>query len=94
MTNYNIKDINQDGFINEADAAIMYPQGHGDAWGQYLTALTKYYELLRHPNYTWVAAGRTGQRSPARRWWWTITTSAALPSMPPARPRSAPRSWT
>lgn len=52
--NYNVKDMNGDGFINEADAALMYPQGHGDAWGQFLTALTKYYELLRHPNYTWV----------------------------------------
>ncbi len=54
VMNYNIKDVNQDGFVNEADAAIMYPQGHGDAWGQFLTALTKYYELLRHQNYTWV----------------------------------------
>ena len=54
VMNYNIKDVNRDGFINEADAAIMYPQGHGDAWGHFLTALTKYYELLRHPNYTWV----------------------------------------
>jgi len=52
VTNYNIKDINQDGF-NEADAAIMYPQGHGDAWGHMLTAIGKYYQLLRHPNYTW-----------------------------------------
>ena len=54
VTNYNIDDINLDGFINEADAAIMYPQGHGDAYGQQLTALTLYYQLLRHPNYTWV----------------------------------------
>ncbi len=54
VMNYNIKDVNQDGFVNEADAASMYPQGHGDAWGQFLTALTKYYELLRHQNYTWV----------------------------------------
>ena len=34
VMNYNIKDVNLDGFINEADAAIMYPQGHGDAYGQ------------------------------------------------------------
>jgi len=54
VTNYNIKDMNQDGFVNEADAAIMYPQGHGDAWGHILTAIGKYYQLLRHPNYTWV----------------------------------------
>ncbi|RME80717.1 MAG: PKD domain-containing protein, partial [Caldilineae bacterium] len=53
VTNYNIKDMNQDGFVDEADAAIMYPQGHGDAWGHMLTAIGKYYQLLRHPNYTW-----------------------------------------
>ncbi|MCX6032118.1 MAG: dockerin type I repeat-containing protein [Chloroflexi bacterium] len=53
VMNYNVKDVNGDGFVNEADAAILYPQGHGDAWGHYLTAITKYYELLRHPNYTW-----------------------------------------
>src|SRR5262249_3236066 len=33
---------------------IMFPQGHGDAWGHYLTALTTYYGLLRHPNFTWI----------------------------------------
>ena len=53
VTNYNIKDMNQDGFVDEADAAILYPQGHGDAWGQMLTAIGKYYQLLRHPDYTW-----------------------------------------
>ncbi len=53
VQNYNVKDWNEDGFVNEADGALMYPQGHGDAWGQYLTAIQKYYELLRHPNYTW-----------------------------------------
>ncbi len=62
VMNYNIKDVNRDGFINEADAAIMYPQGHGDAWGHFLTALQKYYELLRHPYYTWVAARRADRR--------------------------------
>lgn len=54
VQNYNLNDVNQDGFINEADAAIRYPQGHGDAWGHFLTAVTQYYQLLRHPNYTWV----------------------------------------
>jgi len=54
VNNYNIKDFNEDGSLNEADAAIMYPQGHGDAWGHHLTAIKMYYELLRHPNYTWV----------------------------------------
>ena len=33
---------------------LMYPQGHGDAWGHYPDRAQKYYELLRHPNYTWV----------------------------------------
>ncbi len=51
---YNISDQNGDGLIDEYDARILYPQGHGDAWGHYLTALTTYYDLLRHPNYTWV----------------------------------------
>lgn len=53
--NYNISDINADGFINEEDAMILYPQGHGDAWGHYLTALTKQYDLLRHPYFNWVS---------------------------------------
>ncbi|MCL5099413.1 MAG: hypothetical protein M1608_18145 [Candidatus Omnitrophica bacterium] len=52
---YNITDQNADGFIDVNDASIMYPQGHGDAWGHYLTALTKYYDLLRNTNFTWVA---------------------------------------
>ncbi|HMO03121.1 MAG TPA: PA14 domain-containing protein [Kiritimatiellia bacterium] len=53
--NYNVSDINQDGFIDEDDAMILYPQGHGDAWGHYLTALRKQYDLLRHPFFNWVA---------------------------------------
>ncbi len=50
---YEIENVNGDQAINEKDARIMYPQGHGDAWGHYLTALTTYYTLLRHPHYTW-----------------------------------------
>lgn len=50
---YNITDQNDDGVIDEFDARIMYPQGHGDAWGHYLTAVKIYYDLLRHPFYTW-----------------------------------------
>ncbi len=53
--NYNISDINKDGFINEDDAMALYPQGHGDAWGHYLTALTQQYSLLRHPYFNWVS---------------------------------------
>ncbi|HPO12381.1 MAG TPA: Calx-beta domain-containing protein [Candidatus Hydrogenedentes bacterium] len=54
--NYNILDAVEggDGVISEADAKRLYPQGHGDAWGHYLTAMTTYYMLLRHPFYTWV----------------------------------------
>ncbi len=52
---YNITDQNSDGVIDEYDARILYPQGHGDAWGHYLTALDFYYNLLRHPFFTWGA---------------------------------------
>jgi hypothetical protein len=51
--NYNIYDVNQDGFINEDDARKLYPQGHGDAWGHYVSALDMSYVLLRHPGFTW-----------------------------------------
>jgi hypothetical protein len=50
---YNISDQNGDGVIDEFDARIMFPQGHGDAWGHYLTATKIYYELLRHPFFSW-----------------------------------------
>ncbi|MBW8864294.1 MAG: hypothetical protein JF609_05100, partial [Verrucomicrobia bacterium] len=52
---YNITDINQDGFIDVNDAMILYPQGHGDAWGHYLTAEKMQYDLLRHPYFNWVS---------------------------------------
>ncbi len=65
--NYNIKDIVwdysrsatnpgnllTDGIITAADAAALYPQGHGDAYGHYLTALTGYYGLLANSNFSW-----------------------------------------
>jgi len=50
---YNISDQNQSGVIDEFDARIMFPQGHGDAWGHYLTATKTYYNLLRHPFFSW-----------------------------------------
>lgn len=57
-TNYNIKEKagsrTEDGSINAADAQRMFPQGHGDAYGHYLTALKGYYQLLTNENYTWV----------------------------------------
>ena len=56
-TNYNIKEksgqATADGVVDEADAQLMFPQGHGDAYGHYLTALTNYYRLLHNPNFTW-----------------------------------------
>lgn len=53
--NYNIQDVNHDGIINESDAAILYPMGHGDAWGHYLSSTKMHYELLRRPGYAWLA---------------------------------------
>lgn len=57
-TNYNIKEkagsSTEDGSINAADAQRMFPQGHGDAYGHYLTALKGYYQLLTNPKFTWV----------------------------------------
>jgi hypothetical protein len=54
--NYNIRNVDGDvaGSINEADARRLYPQGHGDAWGHYLTAIKNYYRLLRSPHFTWI----------------------------------------
>jgi hypothetical protein len=50
---YNISDQNFDGFLDEFDARILFPQGHGDAWGHYLTATDVYYNLLNEDFYTW-----------------------------------------
>jgi uncharacterized membrane protein len=52
--NYNVSDQDSNGFIDEKDARILYPQGHGDAWGHYLSAAKQHYELLRHPFFTWI----------------------------------------
>jgi len=55
--NYNIQeDANQgvNGIVNADDARKMFPQGHGDAYGHYLTALKGYYSLFINPNFTWV----------------------------------------
>ncbi len=42
------------GNVGAADAAYMFPQGHGDAYGHYLTALFNYYKLLMNPSFSWV----------------------------------------
>jgi hypothetical protein len=52
---YNIKDVNIDGLIDEVDGRILYPQGHGDAWGHYLTAVKPYYDLLGHDHFNWIS---------------------------------------
>ena len=52
--NYNILDQNNDGKTDADDARHLYPQGHGDAYGHYLTALKGYYKLLLNPSFSWV----------------------------------------
>lgn len=52
--NYNILDQNGDGKVDANDARTLYPQGHGDAYGHYLTALKGYYALLLDSNFDWV----------------------------------------
>lgn len=47
------KDCN---LIESPGARDLYPQGHGDAWGHYLTALKKFYLLLRHPVFDWIVS--------------------------------------
>ena len=54
--NYNVNSTNGDAVIDEEDAAIQYPQGHGDAWGHYLSAIKGYYRLLRNPNFSWAVS--------------------------------------
>jgi hypothetical protein len=54
--NYNIQPApdNTTSALGAADAAYMYPQGHGDAYGHYLTALKGYYSLLLNSCFDWV----------------------------------------
>ncbi|MCP5517159.1 MAG: hypothetical protein H7A45_07885 [Verrucomicrobiales bacterium] len=51
--NYHIVDVTLDGIIDEHDAATLYPMGHGDAWGHYLSAGKMHYELLRRAGFDW-----------------------------------------
>ena len=57
--NYDIQDENGDGKIDATDAAVLYPMGHGDAYGHYLTALGNYYQLLMNPYFDWVPQAET-----------------------------------
>ncbi len=56
MANYDIRDAQGriDGNINAADAQYYFPQGHGDAWGHYLTAQKYLYKLAVNPLFTWI----------------------------------------
>ena len=56
---YNLTDLDGSGEIDTTDAQSMFPQGHGDAWGHYLTALTTYYGLLRSESFTWIPRAET-----------------------------------
>jgi hypothetical protein len=54
--NYNIQENNDtgvDGVINADDARKMFPQGHGDAYGHFLTAVKGYYSLLMDADFDW-----------------------------------------
>ncbi len=55
VLNYGISDLkgDQDGVVDADDAAALFPQGHGDAWGHYLAAVKSYYYLFRHRSFTW-----------------------------------------
>jgi len=55
VLNYGISDLkgDQNGVLDVADAHSLFPQGHGDAWGHYLSAVKCYYELLHHDYFSW-----------------------------------------
>jgi hypothetical protein len=53
--NYGIGDVNRDGLIDETDAGLTFPMGHGDAWGHFLSASKMHYGLLQRDNYDWQA---------------------------------------
>jgi hypothetical protein len=60
--NYNIKEkpgAGANGVIDATDAQQMFPQGHGDAYGHYLTALKVYYKLMTNDTFTWVPSAET-----------------------------------
>ena len=50
--NYNISG-EKTSTIDYQQAAAAFPQGHGDAYGHYLSALAGYYRLLRNPYFSW-----------------------------------------
>jgi hypothetical protein len=52
--NYDILDLDENGRADADDARRLYPQGHGDAYGHYLTALKGYYSLFMNSDFDWV----------------------------------------
>ena len=50
--NYNISG-EKTATIDYQQAAAAFPQGHGDAYGHYLSALAGYYRLLHNPYFSW-----------------------------------------
>lgn len=54
VNNYGIRPA-ANGDVTVDAAAAQYPQGHGDAYGHYLSAIKGYYNLLRNPNFGWSA---------------------------------------
>lgn len=51
--NYAIQDLTGNASADERDALLVFPQGHGDAWGHYLTSVKLYYNLFADPNYVY-----------------------------------------
>lgn len=49
---YNIHD-SETATVSAGTAMQRYPQGHGDAWGHYLSALREYLNLLALPGFQW-----------------------------------------
>jgi len=59
---YNILDASgaaSNGIIDARDAQLAYPQGHGDAYGHYLTALKGYYKLATKEKFDWIPQAET-----------------------------------
>ena len=54
VSNYRIRGEN--GEITQEQAAAQYPQGHGDAYGHYLSMLKSFYHLVRNPYFDWYAS--------------------------------------
>jgi hypothetical protein len=55
MLNYGISDLkgNKNGALDADDAIALFPQGHGDAYGHYLSAIKGYYAYLHNPYFSW-----------------------------------------